>query len=48
MENTVNDPLYGKLKGHKAPVADLFRFKLQPFVTSIDTAGTIKIWDVRD
>jgi len=47
MENQINDPLYGKLRGHKAPVSDLFRFPLQPFAATIDTSGTIKIWDIR-
>ena len=48
MENTVNDPLFGKLRGHKAPVTDLFRFPSQPFATTIDTSGTVKIWDIRN
>jgi len=48
MENTVNDPLHGRLRGHKSPVTDLFRFPMQPFAASIDTKGIIKIWDVRD
>jgi hypothetical protein len=47
MENTVNDPLHGKLVGHKTPVTDLFRFPMQPFAASIDTSGVIKIWDIR-
>ena len=47
MDNTIADPLYGKMKGHKAPCSDLARFPKQPFAITIDTAGTVKLWDVR-
>jgi WD40 repeat protein len=47
MENLISDPLFGKIRGHKMPVASMNRGPLQPFLYTIDVGGIIKIFDIR-
>jgi hypothetical protein len=47
MDNVISDPIYGRMRGHKTPTTDCCRFPKGPFGITIDTLGTVKIWDVR-